>query len=154
MTANWIVATVDATGEHFYQFSVTGINLNFPEGHMSRRFSWRVQELRSDEYDLSGAIVSPEAARLIRMAYEKRAPKEPQMKSALRKKEIARYPVKVVREYTTFGGAKKYDVTAEVIEERGLPSRTGSDAWLGEFDFVVRPGMVLVLDSFGSLRPV
>lgn len=56
---NWRVSRVTDRGPgNFYRFLVTGENLNFPPGHMDRKFVWSVPDLDAYDYDLSGATWS------------------------------------------------------------------------------------------------
>lgn len=50
---DWVVTSiVDRGPGHYYRYQVTGINMNHPEGHSDRAFSWSVPSIDDDRYDL------------------------------------------------------------------------------------------------------
>ena len=51
---DWVVTSIEDRGPGtYYRYQVTGINLNHPEGHPDREFSWSVPSIDKDRYDLS-----------------------------------------------------------------------------------------------------
>jgi len=61
MTPDWIVESIEATGEAYYRLRVVGQNLNYPPGDPCRRFFWRVRDVSDRRYDLAGATIDPAA---------------------------------------------------------------------------------------------
>lgn len=42
---DWLVTSCSRVKDAIYRYHVTGINLNFPEGHPQRKFEWTVPSL-------------------------------------------------------------------------------------------------------------
>jgi hypothetical protein len=56
---DWIVHRIKDHGPGtYYRYSIEGTNLNYEEGHASRRFSWSVPGLDDARYDLSSAVLA------------------------------------------------------------------------------------------------
>jgi hypothetical protein len=57
---DWLVTKLTDLGPgHYYRFHLEGENLNWPEGHRERKFSWSVRDVDDPRYDLGGIVVSP-----------------------------------------------------------------------------------------------
>lgn len=52
----WILSRIIDRGPgYYYRFAIDGENLNYPEAHPSRRFSWTVPNLDDPRYDTTRA---------------------------------------------------------------------------------------------------
>jgi hypothetical protein len=54
---DWKLSRIEDRGPgEYYRFRVTGENLNWPEGHRERPFTWDVPDIDDARYDTTDAV--------------------------------------------------------------------------------------------------